>query len=207
MQNLIDTLLIFNKLTIEMGNRTIAMLKAETYDINKAKFLGPDMAVLTSLMDMIIIDACSFMDEYNKYFGVTTEEKFKHKILEIKAICKPLVGQINQWKDLRTIRNSLVAHNLRTKNNTMIFRIPLEYNAPRGPHEIELLNNIIQLMCHIILDNEFQTELDYAKRNFKLNIPTFQGFSKNNCWEIMDSLIEKTNQNLTKYNKPYSVNL
>jgi hypothetical protein len=207
MQNLIDTLLIFNKLSIEMANRTLAMLKAEAYDINKAKSLGQDMAVLTSLMNMNIIDACSYLDEYHKHFGVTTEFEYKTKISEIKTVCKPLVSQINQWKDLRLVRNSFVAHNLRTKDNTMIFRTQLNYNAPRGPYEIELLNDIIQLISHIIIEKEFQTEMEYAKNNFKLNIPTFKGFSKNNCWTIMDSLIERTNQNLKKHNKQYFINL
>ena len=64
MRNLSDTLLIFNKLSIELANRTIAILKAEAYDSKKANSPGPDMSVLNALMDMIIIDACSFLDEY-----------------------------------------------------------------------------------------------------------------------------------------------
>ena len=64
MRNLSDTLLIFNKLSIELANRTIAILKAEAYDSKKANSLGPDMSVLNALMDMIIIDTCSFLDEY-----------------------------------------------------------------------------------------------------------------------------------------------
>lgn len=206
MQNLADTLLIFNKLSIEMGNRTIAMLKAEGYDLKEAKKLGPDMAVITSLMDMIIIDACSFIDEYNNFFGVTTEVEYKRKILEIKAICKPLISQINKWKDLRLIRNSFVAHNLRTKNNTMIFRTPLNYLAPRGPYEIELLNDIIQLISYII-EKEFQSEIEFAKANLKLDITEFQGFSKDDCWLIMDNLAEKVNQNLRKFKKPYTIKI
>jgi len=189
-----------------MGNRTIAMLEAKAFDIKKAKHLGTDMSVLVSLMDMTILDACSFMDEYNGHFGVTTEEEYLQKILEIKKICKPLVNQINKWKDLRLIRNSFVAHNLRTKDNKMIFRTQINFKAPRGPYEIELLNDIIQLISHII-EKEFQVEYDYARNNFELDISEFKGFSKDDCWQIMDSLIEKVNQGLKKLNKPYLINL
>lgn len=189
-----------------MCNRTIVMLKGEAYDITKAKNLGPDMAVLTSLMDMVILDACSFLDEYHNHFGVTTEKEYKQKVLEIKRICEPLIGQINKWKDLRLIRNSFVAHNLRTKDNIIVFRTKLEYNYPRGPYEIELLNNLIQLIA-LIIEKEFCSELDFARDNFNLSIPEYSGFTKDNCWKIIDSLIEKINQNLKKNNRSYTINL
>jgi hypothetical protein len=35
MENLIDTLLIFNKLSIEIGYKTLAMVKAEVFDAKK----------------------------------------------------------------------------------------------------------------------------------------------------------------------------
>jgi len=188
-----------------MGNMTTAMLKAEAYDPKKINHLGPDMAVLNSLMEMIILDACSFMDEYNKYLGVITEESYKQKIVNIKTICKPLVTQINKWSDLRLIRNSLIAHN-RKKDKALILSTQMDYKAPRGPYEVELLNNIIQVISHII-KKEFQYEIDYAKKNFELNIPKFKSFSKDDCWREMDSLVKKTNQNLKKFNKSYLINL
>lgn len=82
MENLIDTLLIFNKLSIEIGFKTVAMVKAEVFDAKKINKLGTDISVLNSLMDMIIIESCSFIDEYEQHFGVTTEEKFKNQILK-----------------------------------------------------------------------------------------------------------------------------
>jgi hypothetical protein len=187
-----------------MGNRTIAMLKAESYDSKKAKQLGPDMAVVTALMDMIILDSCSFLDEYNKGFGVTTEETYIKKILEIKSICRPIVLQINKWKDLRIVRNSFVAHNLRTKNNVMVFRTLVNYNAPRGIFEVELLNHCIQLINKII-QIEFKDEIEYAKQNFKLNISPFDGFTKDDCWQVVDNLVIRINQNLEQSNRSYII--
>jgi hypothetical protein len=72
----------------------------------KTNQLGPDQAVVNSLMDMIIINSVSFIDEYNKHFGITTEIEYKERIIQIKKLCKPIFKQISKWKDLRTIRNS-----------------------------------------------------------------------------------------------------
>jgi hypothetical protein len=80
MEKLQDSLLIFNKISIEMGYRTLAILKANSYDPEKIDGLGPDLSVLTSLIDMNIIDSCSFIDEYEQNFGVFTEVVYKSKI-------------------------------------------------------------------------------------------------------------------------------
>jgi len=206
MEKLIDTLLIFNKLYIEIGNRTIAMLKAESYDSKKANSLGPDMSILNSLMDMNIIDSCSFLDEYEKYFGVNTEEKYKNKILEVKAICKPIIKQIKKWKDLRLVRNSFLVHNLRTRDNKMIFRREINFDAPRGIFEVELLSNLILLLFEVI-EKEFKVELEYVKKNFKVNISPFKGFTKDDCWKILDKVTTELNNNLKIYNRKYQINI
>jgi hypothetical protein len=204
MEKLQDTLLIFNKISLEMGYRTIAILKAISFDSKKIIKLGPNQSVLNSLINMNIIDSCSYIDEYEKYFGNHTEEIYLTKILEIKRICKPLISQIKKWKDLKSFRSSFIVHNLRTKDNEMVFRKEVNYNVPRGIYEIELLNHCIQLMSYII-EKEFKSEIENAKANFKLRISPPKGFKKSDCWRIIDELILITNQNLKKENKDYLI--
>lgn len=189
-----------------MGNRTIAMSKAETYDSKKTNQLGPDMSVLNSLMDMIIIDSCSFLDEYEKYFGVKTEVAYKSRILEIKTVCKPIIKQIKKWKDLRLVRNSFLAHNLRTIDHKLIFRGEINFNAPRGFYQVELLNHLIQLLYEVI-KKEFKEELKFAKTNFKLNISPYQGFTKAECWKIVDAMLIEINKNLIQNNRKYQIKI
>lgn len=189
MNNLIDTLLIFNKLSNDLGNCTIALLKGEAYNPDKTNQLGPDQAVVNCLMDMIIINSISFIDEYNKHFGVTTEIEYKTKIQQVKKLCKPIFKQINKWKDLRTIRNSFLAHNLRLKDRTMIFRKELNQNAPRGIYEVEFLNNLLQL-AYLVISAAFKKELEFAKSTFKLNISNFNPTKRDENWKIIDSLKE-----------------
>lgn len=206
MENLIDTLLIFNKLSIEIGYKTLAMVKAEVFDPKKINQLGTDMAVLNSLMEMIIIESCSFVDEYEQHFGVTTEEKYKNQIVEIKQICKPIINKIKGWKDLRLIRNSFLAHNLRTKDRKMIFRNEISYNAPRNVYEVELLNHLIQIIFKIIYI-EFREELEFAKTNFKLKTDSYIGLERNTCFQTIDNIILDVNEKLRDIGRKYSINL
>ena len=204
MKNLTDSLLIFNKLSNDLGNSTIALLKGEAYNSEKSFRLGPDQAVVNCLMDMIIINSCSFIDEYDKHFGVTTEEIFEERILSIKKVCKPVFKQINRWKDLRTIRNSFLAHNLRFKDRTMIFRKEMNHNAPRGIYEIEFLNNLIQVVFKVVT-LEFKKELDAAISSFELQISDFNQRTKDEHWAIIDQLIVDINRQLHELNRKYSI--
>jgi hypothetical protein len=127
-------------------------------------------------------------------------------IHEIKKICKPIISQIKKWKDLQTLRSSFIAHNLRTKDKQMVFRNEINFDAPRGVFEVELLNNCIHLIMRII-DREFKSELEYIRANFKIRISTPKEFTKDDCWNIVDELIIKINQNLKNLNREYKINI
>ena len=180
-----------------------SLLRADCFDANFNGF-SKDSVIFTTLMDMNIIDACSFLDEYHEYFGVTTEKTYLPKIIEIKQICKPFIKQINKWKDLKKYRNTFSAHNLRNKKHENIYRSRIDHIAPRKIHEMELLCGCIQLITYII-KSEFEVEFVTAKQNINLDIPSYYSMTKDECYKIIDSLIQQANLNLNSSGRDYTI--
>jgi len=206
MEKLSDSLLILGKLSSDIRFRTRAILQGKIFDSTKIHKYGQDSIILNSLMILNIIDTCSFLDEYEKFFGITSEEQFKDKILEIKRICKPILHTIKKWKDLKKVRNTFFAHNMRSKGNKMIYRDLVNQNAPRTIHEIELLSYCL-LLTDYVIHKEFKNEIILAKKNIKFNITPAKEFTKADCWKEVDNLIVKLNQNLKNNNRNYVINL
>ncbi|WP_321371111.1 hypothetical protein [uncultured Draconibacterium sp.] len=206
MEKLQDSLLILNKIAGEMMLRTLSILKAEAFDAHRINEFGIDLVILQSLLDRNIIDACSYLEEYEKYFGVKTELCYEEKIKQIKRINKPFIKRIKKWNNLQSVRNSFIAHNLRTNKHEMVFKGKLEFNAPRNPYETELLNHCIQFV-HAIVVKEFQAELEQAKSNIKFEVNQFNAMSHEECWEEMEKLVTKVNSIIKEEGKAYSIKI
>lgn len=69
---------------------------------------------------MNIIDLASFIDEYDKRFDITvTDDKnIVERINNFKVKNKDLKRKVN-WNKLKNIRNKVLAHNLRNKNDNL----------------------------------------------------------------------------------------
>lgn len=206
MEKLFDSLLILANLSQDVSFRTRAILQGKIYDSSKIKKYGQDSVILNSLMILNIIDACSFLEEYENFFGINSEDQCKTKILTIKKICKPVISTIKKWKDLKKVRNTFYAHNKRSKSNKLVYRDIIDQNAPRTIYEIELLSHCL-LLIDFVIHKEFENEIQLAKRTINLNITPAKEFSKDDCWREVNNLIAIINQNLTKNNRTYSINL
>lgn len=103
-----------------------------------------------ALVYQILLKSCAFLDEWNKIFGVHTEDIDKEKILRVKQIAKPAFKCISQWKNLRDFRNEAIAHNHRNKEGRNIYLNYLPYNSPQTNAEIYLLVFCLKKMIDVV---------------------------------------------------------
>ena len=97
--------------------------------------------------DLQIIYSCSFIDEYEKLLTPIRYPNEAEEIIRLKNIVKPAYKKIKSWKDLKKLRNYIIAHNLRI-NGQSIFDLEekIVINAPRRNGEYVLLAKLIFLI-------------------------------------------------------------
>jgi hypothetical protein len=158
---------------------------------------------------MSVIDSISFLDEYQEVFGPKTEKLYKERIVIVKAINKPFISKINEWKNLRDLRNHLLAHNMRIgKNGEFLFRVKgLKYDAPRNLNDLFLLHNLISFVAQTInseFDDEqksidqFKTEKIEENKNV---------LTKDDVSKITIGLIQESNKIKQDRNRNYNFSL
>lgn len=142
---------------------------------------------------MMILDACSFLEEYNEFFGVKTEEEYKARILVVKQVCKPFTTRIRQWKDIKTYRNTVLAHTMRNKNNefVLIDRSINQLNAPNTTLDYIMLQASIETIMTII-EQEFYSELKECLSELNkmdYSAPSKSGINYDNFELIWSSMV------------------
>ncbi len=96
-----------------------------------------------SLHKKMLIDISSFLDEWAKFksYGKDT------KIRETFEIVTPAIKRINKWKDIKHMRNTILAHGFRdktrSKNLTCLNEKYFEANVPTTYAEVMLLSEFI----------------------------------------------------------------
>lgn len=207
MNTLEESLLILRKLSLEIGFRTVLLLKGDIFKVQGDKNDKQKNIMFTTLLGMNIIDICSYLDEYEKIFGIKTENEFQTRILLIKTICKPVIKEIKKWSDLKKIRNWMVAHNLRINKGKMFYnQLTLDYKVPKTIVEIELLSNCIQIINYVI-SSEFAEELTHASKQKIAKVKDKEFLTKKECWNIINHLITEVNLKLVENSKPYRIKL
>jgi hypothetical protein len=103
-----------------------------------------------ALIFQILLRTCSFLDEWNKVFGVLTEPEDKDRIIAIKRVAKPAYKCISEWKNLRDFRNEVIAHNHRNKGGKNIYLEYLPYNSPQSNGEVYLLVFCLKKMIDVV---------------------------------------------------------
>ena len=189
----------------EMGYRNQLLVDFEFPTKDSEKIIDKELTLFNSLFYMTVIDSVSFIDEYQQVFGVKTEKKYKDRIIVTKAINKPLISKICEWKDLRDFRNNLLAHNLRIgKNGDYVFSIEnLDYNAPRNLNDLFLLTNLIQFSTDTFY-SEFENEVhEFASKTTKNIKPNNRIISKDDVSKITIELLNKANIEKLRYNRNY----
>lgn len=161
-----------------------------------------EMSHYQVLYNTILMNTCSYLDEYNKNFLINAEYKFHERIKTLKKIAKPAIKKLNEWKDLRTYRNQIVAHNFRIDGNDFSFKKLEQYKAPRTYLDIVMLRKHL-MMIHGIISAEFENELKNVNSildNFSVQE---QQIDYSNVENDLKTLLSEIN-NLCKENlKPY----
>lgn len=206
MNKLVESIQIMTRFAREMGYRNQLLVDFEFPTKDSDKIIDKDLTLINSLFYMTVIDSVSFLDEYQQVYGVKTEKKYKDRIIITKAINKPFISKICEWKDLREFRNNLLAHNLRKgKNGDYVFSIEnLDYNAPRNLNDLFLLTNLIQLSTGTIY-SEFENEIkEHASKSTKEIKPNDRLLTKDDVSKITSELINKANLEKTRNNRNYA---
>jgi len=92
-----------------------------------------------ALIHQILLNSCSFVDEWNKVFSSKANSEHHDIVVNVKKICKPAWDYIDSWKELRVFRNHFIAHNFRNDKNKSVFLNPQSYHSPRSHEELSLL--------------------------------------------------------------------
>lgn len=117
-----------------------------------------DQTHYVALYNTILLNSCSYLDEYNKHFLANSETKFHERIKSIKRIAKPALKEIYKWTGLRNYRNQMIAHNFRVDEREFSFNLIGEYDAPRTYADLALLRKHL-MMIQGIIEAEFRSEL------------------------------------------------
>jgi len=206
MNKLVESIQIMTRFAREMGYRNQLLVDFEFPTKDSDKIIDKDLTLFNSLFYMTVIDSVSFLDEYQQVYGVKTEKKYKDRIIITKAINKPLISKICEWKDLRDFRNNLLAHNLRKgKNGDYVFSIEnLDYNAPRNLYDLFLLTNLVQFSTDTIY-SEFVNEIkEFASKTTKNIRPNDRILSKDDVSKITTELLKKANMEKIRNNRDYA---
>jgi hypothetical protein len=113
----------------------------------------------------ILLQACSFMDEW-KHLGATCKNEMR--VVALRKNLKPLTNRINRWSDLRSIRNTFIAHNLRDKKkdneNVLLKSYSTPLNIPDTFGDYLLLCGCIQFIFRLLI-REFKVEYEQLYRS------------------------------------------
>jgi hypothetical protein len=127
-----------------------------------------DEAIIESLWFQIIIKSCSFLEEWDRFLAVRTNEEDKEKILLIKKIVKPARQQISEWKDMQKFRNEIIAHNSRNKEDNYSLDNMGDYDCPSTEYELFHLVKFLERMIKTLTSN-FPAELQSLISKSKLS--------------------------------------
>ena len=143
----------------------------QSKSINETSIDCKDKVIqIHTYFSMNIIDLASFIDEYDNRFDntVTDDKNIVERINNFKVKNKDLKRKVN-WNKLKNIRNKVLAHNLRNKNDNYRLSINelFEVNS--------MFNNLNDFTTMILIfdeffeqfQNEFKKEIKNGYESFK----------------------------------------
>lgn len=131
-------------------------------------------SVSSLALNLIIINACSFIDEYEKSLTAFNYPNYTEEILILKKINKPAIKRIKKWTDLKKYRNTVLAHNLSIKDKHIYsHKAPVKYNFPYYNNEVKLLTTLILIISKNIgfAFPKLVNEIDFSKNISDLICP------------------------------------
>lgn len=210
MQNLKQSLIILN---IQVGSVLEAIEKFGLNFVNRK--INPDEVFLTrdlssSLMQIIILNIHSYLNEYDSELGVNSEECYKQRIKSVKDICKPFTRAIKEFSKLEEYRNML-AHQFRDKTGKLML-LNADFDNEKKPLnllEFFFIRNCL-IQTHKIISEEFKLELMEALHEMlaiKYNPPIERKLTTKNFHQIYHNLVIDSIVIGTKYGKFYDYNI
>lgn len=203
---LYESLYIFLRYINDIGYLMEFMIDFGYREKKQNEWTFKDQAHYVSLYNTIIMNVCSFLDEYNKHFLFRAEPEFHDRISQVKKIAKPAFKKINDWKDIRDYRNHMIAHNFRIDGDKFSLNTLGQYNAPRTYRDLAVLRKHLN-MVYTVIEAEFKNEInhipsfvnEFEVKEQKINYDTI---------EIdLANLVNEINQLCETHNKAYRLTI
>lgn len=183
--------------------------------------------ILPSVRDYMILEATSFLDEYNNNFleinnrTVQTgkkksirqnpiENEYWSRIENLDKVIQPLLKMIYRWTEIHTYRNNHVGHGNRSdynKGNKLLIAGQEMYDAPRNISEFRVMRDIIHLIFGFIAQ-EFKQELIDADFFAGMLKPIVNPLKDNSKIETeLSSMILEVEEEIKMQGKDYTLNI
>jgi hypothetical protein len=137
---------------------TLALSIDEYFNILKKEHEDKSSIIYTAVSSQILIQACSFKEEWKMFLGIQEETE---RIVKTRKQSENFIKKINQWTDLEKIRNTFIAHSFRDKSdgysNRLLKPYEQELNIPNQFPDYIMLCGCIHYI-HKILAKEFHQE-------------------------------------------------
>lgn len=161
-----------------------------------------NQTVQLALINYVILEATSFIDEYEKRFICKGNNEIHSRILEVKAICRPVMKKVKKW-DLQAYRNSIIAHPWYKDGKSTVPNYD-EYCIPRNFIEIVILADYMNYI-YTIINFEFKDEIEEAINTTKKEgkLPEVHSIDLNQTNEDIIELAIEVDTLCKKFNKPY----
>lgn len=159
-----------------------------------------------TMYNTILMDTCSYLDEYNKNFLHNAENEFHDRIKTIKKIARPAFKKLSEWTDLRSYRNQMVAHNFRIDGNDFSFKKLGQYKAPRTYLDIVMLRKHL-MMIHGIISAEFHNELKSINEFLNTFPVQEQQIDYSNVETDLLAVLDEINTLCENNSKPYKLSI
>lgn len=159
-----------------------------------------------TMYNAILLNACSYLDEYNKHFLFKAEPELKDRVITVKRIAKPAFKKVNEWSDLREYRNQMIAHNFRVNEDIFSFTFLGQYNAPRTYRDIVCLRKYL-MMIQGVIEAEFSFEMENVNSFIKSFPVKGQQINYDNIEIEIKSAVDEINANCLSARRNYRLNL
>lgn len=133
-----------------------------------------DSTIVDSLRFSIVLKACSFLEEWDDFLGVRNEPNQIDNLRKIKKTVASARRAVNYWKDLKTFRNEIIAHNFRSGKSKEVKIDMLQlYDCPQTIPELyflmSFLNRMIEVLFIFFKEKVNEIVVEFNREKIKVN--------------------------------------
>lgn len=175
MENLLESFKILSHIATQM--KFMILMNDETVKNNdllkEIKFDDPHFGRLTyrdgvfSLSsNYLLLLGCSYLDELNNEFVSHKHPSYAERIIQFRKIVKPALKRIDDWKDLKVFRNTMLAHGYRIKGKSVLSHDnrTLEFKIPKTETERKLFYQLV-----FVINNFMASEFKDIRNSLNFN--------------------------------------